>query len=392
MDRSARGLFVAERMNMKIVHVTSYFKENMAYHENYLTVGHKELGNEVSLITSNVEYEFNVNKENRVHEYGVSDYKGVTIHRIHYYFEIKNHFVWFRGLKKKLELIQPDIIFYYDQDPCLFTCIRYVKKHGGKLCILGHSSYENSMHSLFGRPYQKVLWRTIDFFVQKYFDAFICNSPESVTFTREIFRIDDEKLHLVSLPGDTSLTKNYEQLRKTVRNELGIGDDEIAFFHTGKLPEEKKTKEVLTAFTECRDDRFKLFVVGDVVVSFKPILDKYCIRDGRIKYLGWKQAEELKRLFIGGDILLQPGSLSNTFIEAICCRLPVVLLDTPQGRFLTKFGNGYLLKDNAVETIRKGILHVIQEDVINEMKKNSIFASSNFHYKEIARQTLELLK
>ena len=62
---------------MKIVHVTSYFKEDVAYQENYLTVGQVELGHEVSVVTSNVEYCFNINKDNRTHPLGVTEYKGV---------------------------------------------------------------------------------------------------------------------------------------------------------------------------------------------------------------------------------------------------------------------------------------------------------------------------
>ena len=50
---------------------------------------------------------------------------------------------------------------------------------------------------------------------------------------------------------------------------------------------------------------------------------------------------------LGCDYLIQPGSLSNSFIDAICCGLPLILLNTPQGKSLTSSGNGILIQENS---------------------------------------------
>lgn len=371
------------------MHVTSYFKEDVAYQENYLTVGQVELGHEVAVVTSNVEYCFNINKDNRTHPLGVTDYKGVKIHRIPITHEIKNRFVFYRDLMGKLEELKPDIIFFYDHSPALFTCVRYKKKYHCKLYVTVHSTLSNSMNSRFGKPYHKVLWRSIIHFIQKYYDKVLCGAPECRQFAEEIYHIKSDIIHLVSLPGDTSLMADYDLMRKQARDNLGIEDNETAIFHTGKLPTNKKTLEVMEAVVELNNPKVMLFIVGDVTEEFFPVMEEYCRKYPAIQYLGWKKPDEMKRLLMGADLLLQPGSLSNTFIEAICCGVPLLLLDTPQGRFLTQYGNGELLSEATVECITAGIRKVIEPEYHKQLKEKTMKASQHFHYKEIARQTLE---
>lgn len=374
---------------MKIALVTSYFKEDVAYQENYLSVGLVELGHDVTIVTSNLEYDFVLNRKSRQKPIGISDYHGVCVHRIPALYEVKNRFIVCKGLYGELEKLKPDCIFFYDHSPALFTSIRYKKKHQCQLYVFMHSSTENSMHSLFGKPYHKILWRSLVRYTQKYYDKVMCGAPECQEFAEQIYHINHDLIRLVSLPGDASLLSNYENIRKQVRQSLNITDDDIAIYHTGKLDERKKTREVLEAFDRLEVSDIHLYIIGWIPDDLQPTIDLFCQKNSRIHYLGWKSAEELKRMLLGADLLLQPGNNSNTFIEAICCGVPLVLNDTSQGHFLTRYDNGYLLKGNSVTEIQQGLEEVLQPKCLKELKQNAILASSKFHYKEIARQTLE---
>ena len=51
---------------MKILHLTGYFNEKVAYQENMLTLGQHELGHEVYVLTSNLLIEIPNNVNSRI--------------------------------------------------------------------------------------------------------------------------------------------------------------------------------------------------------------------------------------------------------------------------------------------------------------------------------------
>lgn len=374
---------------MKIVHVLSYFKPDVAYQENYLTIGQQEIGNDVYVITSAYEPNFTINKNNRMHKLGEHDYKGVKILRIKILFEMKNRFIVFRNLLKHLNEIKPDLIFFHDHSPELLNCIRYVRKNPNtRLVVDIHSTLYNSMNSRFGGLYHKLLWQTIIKNIQKYYHKVFYVAPECKEFALNIYQIDEDKLELLPLPGDASLLDNYESIRLKSRKKLGVSEGDKVIFHTGKLPGGKKTLEVLEAFQDINNDNYKMFIAGSIEDDFKEKLDEYLNKDNRIKFLGWLSATELRDLFIGGDVLLQPGSLSNTFIDAICCGLPIILFNSPQGKYLTRYGNGFLVDDVSKESIRNAIYHIFNGDNLNRYRENSFIASEEFHYVNVAKKSV----
>jgi glycosyltransferase involved in cell wall biosynthesis len=355
------------------------------YQENYLVIGQKEIGNIVYIITSKYEWNFQINMNNREYNYGTYDYYGVKVIRIPILLEIKNRFVVFKNLYKYLEYIKPDMIFYHDHSPELLNCIRYVKKNPEtRLVIDIHSTLENSMHSIFGGVYHKLLWRNIIKKIQKYYHKVFYIAPECKTFAIRIYKINENKLELLPLPGDASLMKDYHKIRKRIREKLNITENEKIIFHTGKLPGQKYTLNVLEAFCEIDNVNYWLYLIGSIEESFLDTFNYYLNRNKRIKFLGWLKPDEMRELFIAGDLLLQPGSLSNSFIDAICCGLPLILKDTPQGKYLTKNNNGILLKDQSRDSIKKAVEYILKEKNLAKYKESALMSYDEFHYTNIA--------
>lgn len=59
-------------------------------------------------------------------------------------------------------------------------------------------------------------------------------------------------------------------------------------------------------------------------------------------FIGWVNPDELRELIKACDALVQPGTLSNTFVEAVCIGTPLVLADSPQARDLIFAKNGII--------------------------------------------------
>ncbi|WP_129408550.1 glycosyltransferase family 4 protein [Marinitoga lauensis] len=375
---------------MKIVHVLSYFKPDAGYQENLLTVGQYEIGNDVYIITSRYEPDFSFNKNSRIYELGEYDYKGVKIIRVKSLYENKNRFVILKNLYVYLEKINPDLIFFHDHSPQLLTCVRYVKKHPHtRLVVDIHSTLNNSMSTIIGKIYHKVFWKKIIQKIQKYYYKVFYVAPESKDFAIRIYGINESKLEHLPLPGDCSLLDRYNEIRQNVRNKFGVSEREKIIFHTGKMSERKKTLEVLKAFSKLSNENYKLFLVGSVEDKLMNSLKNFLEKDSRIEYLGWATASELKKLLIGGDVLLQPGSLSHVFIDGICAGLPLILSKTPQNEYLTRNGNGFLIEKPTVESILYAIKHVLNENNLYKYKEKTFAISKEFHYINIAKKSIQ---
>ena len=137
-------------------------------------------------------------------------------------------------------------------------------------------------------------------------------------------------------------------VRKKIIQKYNISEDNKIFLHTGKLPGRKKSKELIKAFSNT-NGKYTLLITGSLDSDFKIFVDNVTKKKKNIIFCGWKSVDELRDYMLGSDFLIQPGSLSNSFIDAICCGLPLILHNTPQGVSLTSYGNGLLLSDNSAE-------------------------------------------
>jgi glycosyltransferase involved in cell wall biosynthesis len=375
---------------MKILHINGYFKEDVVYQENLLTLGQKELGHEVILLTSCYEPEMKVNFGNRRHKPGVSNYKGIKVIRVDDYMEVKkNALVLLKNLIPIFKQVSPDIIFFHDVSPNIFYGIIY-KFFNPKVVfhIDFHSDEFNARNSKIG-PIYHWFWKVFFWIFRKKFDRYFGVAPEAVSFVHKFYSIPLKDIILLPLPGDSSVLNKYDLYRKEIRSELKLNDNIKVIAHTGKMPQDKETLLVLKSFTEMKDANMRLVIAGSIDLEFEDVFNKYLRADDRIIFLGWLNPEQMRKLFCGCDVLIQPGSLSHIFIEAICCGLPVILNNTPQGRYLTSFKNGELVEKKSSECIIQTINQVLEDEKLSSYKHNSIQAAEYFHYVNNAKISLE---
>jgi len=376
---------------MKIVHVTGYFAPQMAYQENLLPVGQFELGHEVFILTGKNEPDFGFNRETRKNPAGQFNYQGVIVIRLDDYFEITNKGPILKGLLRKLRELRPDILFIHDVGISFLAGILYkLLNPKVRLQVDSHSTSSNARNSKIG-PFYHGIFKILFLLFRKKFDRIFATAPETVDFMCRYYGLSEDEITLLPLPGDPSLLSKIDEIRIRVRNELNIHDDLKILVHTGKLPGDKETEAVLLAFARNPRADLRLLIVGSVDESFKPIFERYLNSDSRIIYLGWVNSSRLRELFLAAELLVQPGSLSNTFIDAICCGLPVLLDDTPQGRHLTSFENGRVVSRGNVIQLANLMEECLSDNIQANLKRNSKRASDYFGYVNNAKMTLDHL-
>lgn len=368
---------------MKVFHINGYFSDDMMYQENYLLKGLIETGHEAYLLTGKYEAEFIHNKGNRIKKVGTSDYFGAKVIRQDDFFEIKNALVFFKPFIKVLKKVKPDIIFFHGISPNIFYGLIYkLFNRKVKLHLDFHTTYANSGSSTFSYFYHLSFRLFCNLFISK-FDRIYCVAPECKTFAHEKYNIALERLEILPLPGRKYTDLEYNQKRKQFRESHGLGSEEIVFIHTGKMPEDKETELLLKAFIKVKDERARLYIAGTTNPDFQLIIESYIKRDKRIIFLGWQNQANLADIMCGSDVMIQPGSLSQIFIDAICCRLPLILDDTPQAEYLLSFNNG-LKNFREEQLILNSINDLLDDDKRSYMKANAIEASDIFDYRTVA--------
>jgi len=105
---------------------------------------------------------------------------------------------------------------------------------------------------------------------------------------------------------------------------LALAPDELLLLHSGKLDALKRTKELLEAFAAVPELKAKLAIIGSIPEKEKETLLALMEADSRVVYLGWKQSSELLGYLCASDLYCQPGSVSATLQNAVCCGSPVM--------------------------------------------------------------------
>lgn len=376
---------------MRIVHVTGYFAVNMAYQENLLPRGQFELGHEVYVLTGTNEPDFGFNRDTRVNPPGSFDCRGVTVCRLPHYLEIINKGPILRGLLRQIRLLRPDVLFIHDVGPSFFAGLWYkILNPHVHLQFDCHSTYANARNSKLGPLYHDIFKRLFQVFKRR-FDRIFAVAPETVDFMCRYYGLHTDEITLLPLPGDPSLLPLADEIRTRVRAELAIPKDAQVLMHTGKLPGDKETVAVLQAFAKSEGAERRLLIAGSVDDDFMPIFKSCLQADQRVIYLGWTTADRLRELFFASDLLVQPGSLSNTFIDAICCGLPVLLDDTPQGRYLTSRKNGRVVQRGSVDLLAASMKECLEPDLLFLLKRNAHDASEFFGYVNNAKISMDHL-
>lgn len=233
----------------------------------------------------------------------------------------------FKGVYEILERENPDVIFCHcAQYWSVLDVVRYKKKHPEvKLYADIHAAAYNSGKNWLSlhvqhRGIYRYLTKKLLPYLEKYF---YIGAPER-DFAEENYGVPRELLEYYPLGGYLLSDTEYTEKRNKCREELGLTEGELLFVHSGKLDSLKRTKDLLQAFADVPELKAKLAIIGSIPEDMKPVLEPLIAADKRIHYLGWKSAAELQEYLCASDLYCQPGSVSATMQNSVCCNCPVM--------------------------------------------------------------------
>lgn len=376
---------------MKILHLclSCFFIDDYNYQENILPEIHKQDGNEVMIIASTETYI--ANKKLGHKEAGTYFTKsGIKVVRLNYKkFLPKIIMKKIRVYEKlivEINAFNPDIIFYHGLGGlAILDIVKYKKKHNNKVKIYvdSHEDFNNSGTNFISKNIlHKFINRIAINKALNNIEKIFYISVETKDFLKECFRIPDKLMEFFPLGGLILTEEERIKNRLKKREELNL-NDEILFIHTGKMNAMKKTKEIISAFLKVKDKRFRLLLIGSISDELNEI-NKQINKDNRIKYLGWKNSEELIEYLCAGDVYLQPGTQSATMQNAMCNENMVVLYPYKSHVPYLK-GNGvYVESEKDIEKVFRDIS--TNRLPIASMKKKSLeIAKEILDYKKMAR-------
>lgn len=148
-----------------------------------------------------------------------------------------------------------------------------------------------------------------------------------------------------------------------LREELGLGADEVLAVYCGRIAKEKNLPALLKAFNQLRSERkdVKLMLIGDG--PYRAHLEHQ--KPEGVFCVGYKRGEELARHFASGDFFWFPSvteTFGNVVIEALASGLPVVGFRAGGVPHSVHHGeNGFLAEPDDLESFIEGARRLCED-------------------------------
>ena len=140
----------------------------------------------------------------------------------------------------------------------------------------------------------------------------------------------------------------------------------------------------------------KLIIVGGgesrYIDELKALVKKLGIAKNII-FTGFVKKENVKDYFSAADIGVWPGNNSVSIMEAMACRLPIIMVDL-QLSHLVGYNNGIKFQQHDKKELKLSIKKLAEnKNLRTKMADNSFEAiKKNYSYDKIAERFLELVK
>jgi 1,2-diacylglycerol 3-alpha-glucosyltransferase len=386
---------------MKVLHLclACFYIDNYGYQENMLPKYHLLQGHDVQVLASLVSFDKNGNPclLDKESEYTSTDgYKVIrTDYKRPFYF-INKRFRRYNNVYKHIESFKPEIIFMHDsQFWDIFEVIRYLKKHSEvKVFVDGHTDLINSARSWFSREIlHKIIWRYCTQAINPYTEKFWGVLPLRCDFFNEIYGIPIDKIDLLVM-GVDDFSIPYTQrdeIRTSVRNDLGISKDDFVLITGGKIDKKKNIHLLMRAIEKINSPSIKLIVFGNILTEIEDTILQLAT-NVNIKYIGWIPSELAYKYFFSADLAVFPGTHSVLWEYAVGCGLPAVVKRWQGMEHVNVDGNVIFLDEDSIEELIK-VINTISgnSNLFSQMKHVAKTKGTDFFkYSEIAKRAIQV--
>jgi glycosyltransferase involved in cell wall biosynthesis len=219
---------------------------------------------------------------------------------------------------------RPDVLYIATEGPLGFSALRAARR----LAIPVVSGFHTNFQQYTGHYGIGLLTRAMTNYLRWFHNRTQMTLVPSVGQKVDLERREFERLALLARGVDSQLfhpRKRSDELRAN----WGLGADDLAVLHVGRLAAEKNLGLLIKAFRQLQGSypqrRMRLILVGD-----GPLRASLQAQLPDAAFCGLQRGEELARHYASGDLFLFP-SLSETFgnvvLEALASSLGVVAFD-----------------------------------------------------------------
>lgn len=194
--------------------------------------------------------------------------------------------------------------------------------------------------------------------------------------------IDSRKLKLYPRGVDTKRFRPIAQKEK----------DEINLLYVGRVSKEKNLHLLANAFKRISKEtkNVKLQIVGDG--PYREEMWNY-IKDYNVNFLGYKQGDELIKVYSGADLFVFPSTtdtFGNVVLEAQACATPVIVTDGggPMENIISG-ETGIIIKGNCEDAIYQGIKSLLDKEKLGKMSEKAYNYMKNRSFEDAFLKTWE---
>lgn len=386
---------------MNIVHLIDYFQPKIGYQETFLAREHRRLGHTVHVVTSDRYYPFEGFEKifsgvlkNRIVGQGRFTEEGISVCRLKTWEIPGSPLPLLLGLKNLLEELTPDIVFCHGVYSLTSFAISRQKKNFALIYDTHAAAFNTDFSTSSVKRLYHEVWKRIFFpSIQKNADAIFSIGDEEREFLCRDTGMQHESIPIIRLGVDTARFCFNASARKKIRSTWGVMDSDTVFIFAGKMIPGKKTHILVDAFVNVRNPSSVLVLVGRGNEEYMKKLRTFA-GNTRVIFLPFTDNRTLAGYFSAADVAVWPGDPAITMLEAMACRLPLVLPQRVGTMYLRESGGCVFLGDGSRESLSAVLDTGIKnpENMRNLGRKAERFIITRFTWKHIAEQTLALAR
>lgn len=387
---------------MRIVQIEDFFHPNAGYQVNILSKYFAKAGNEVIIVTSELDKipdnltrffgKNGVEKDDKIYE----DKYSVKIIRIPIITYISGR-VWFnKCIFKVVNELEPDVLYVHGNDTLI--AIQYFLRLSKMQCAVISDSHmlemasKNKLNKLFRAFYKKLIAPRI---IQNNIPVI---RTQNDPYVEKCLGIPLTNCPWISFGSDTTLFYPDERKKTIFRKNNGINKKDFVVVYAGKLDEAKGGMLLAEAFEKRISDKknIVLIVIGNTVGEYgKRVEQKFADSENKIIRFPSQNYIDLPDYYQAADIAVFPRQCSLSFYDVQACGLPVISENNSINVERCSNGNGECFeagdKGDFVEKIRK--FAEFPDDIMKKYCKNSLnFILNNFDYEKKAKEYLEVIE
>lgn len=252
------------------------------------------------------------------------------------------------------------------------------------ICGTYHTAFPQYMMHLTGDPsLESLAWRYMEWFYNQLDVVFVPSNAMKKELASK--GIDIRKLQLYPRGVDT---KKFRPIAVKDKNNINL-------LYVGRVSKEKNLHLLAKAFKRISKENkhVTLQIVGDG--PYREEMWNY-MKDSNVAFLGYKQGDELIKLYSGADLFVFPSTtdtFGNVVLESQACATPVIVTDGggPMENIIPG-ETGIIVKGNSEEALYNGIKSLLDKEKLGKMSDKAYDYMKNRSFEDAFLKTWEFYK